>query len=370
MISLRNGLSLAAALGLVVAAPTAPADAQDFYKGKAISVIVGFGPGGIDTAARIFMKNLGKHIPGNPKIVVKNMPGAASLKSANFMKDKARPDGLTVSYNSWQSVAELVRAPGVRFSYSDFVILGGVSSQPSVTIARTDLVPGGIKKGGDILKASGLKYQGRNASHGLDIEATTALQLLGAKYLYIPGIRSGGALRQSIQSGQTNVTGLGFSLYSGPFNAVVRDGTVFPLWYYPRPDGKGGFAPDPANYGKIKPFTEVYKEVHGKMPSGKLWDEFIFFRNARGTMSQIFFAPPGLAADKAEILRKAFQAAAKDSDTLATLNKVYRGNLPSTISAQRARTAVEAIANAGEDRRAFWKARTKRAPRKGKKGKK
>src|SRR5215216_6667857 len=76
----------------------APADAAaPFYEGKTIKLIVGFSAGGgFDTYSRLIARHIGRHIPGNPAIVVENMTGAASLLAANHVYKVAKPDGLTI----------------------------------------------------------------------------------------------------------------------------------------------------------------------------------------------------------------------------------------------------------------------------------
>src|SRR5262245_43079303 len=86
--------ALACAAGLTTGhAATAPSVA-DFYKGKNIEVVVGFSPGGgYDLYARLLAKHMGRHIPGNPTLVVQNIPGAGSLKAAMYIYSVARKDG-------------------------------------------------------------------------------------------------------------------------------------------------------------------------------------------------------------------------------------------------------------------------------------
>jgi tripartite-type tricarboxylate transporter receptor subunit TctC len=82
---------------LIVAAVSA--NAQDFYKGKTITIIVGTAPGGgFDTYSRMLGRHLGKYIPGNPSTVVQNMPGAGQLIAANHLYNRAQPDGLTIGH--------------------------------------------------------------------------------------------------------------------------------------------------------------------------------------------------------------------------------------------------------------------------------
>ena len=75
----------------------ANATAQDFYQSKTIRLIVGFAAGGgFDTYSRAIARHLGRHISGNPSIVVENMTGAGSLIAANHIFNAAKPDGLTI----------------------------------------------------------------------------------------------------------------------------------------------------------------------------------------------------------------------------------------------------------------------------------
>ena len=75
------------------------AAAEDFYRDKTIRIVVGFSAGGgFDTYARAIARHMGKHIPGQPSIVVENMTGAGSLIAANHVYKVAKPDGLTIGH--------------------------------------------------------------------------------------------------------------------------------------------------------------------------------------------------------------------------------------------------------------------------------
>src|ERR1700687_4139188 len=80
---------------LVLAAwPAYAASPADFYKGRTVQVVVGFtAGGGYDLYARVLARHMGKHIPGNPNVVTQNMPGAGSLKAANYIYNVASKDG-------------------------------------------------------------------------------------------------------------------------------------------------------------------------------------------------------------------------------------------------------------------------------------
>jgi len=94
---MRRYISLGFFFAVLLAAQAAASADSDFYEGKTIRFIVGFSPGGgFDTYTRAIARHMSEHIPGNPSMVVQNMTGAGSLIAANYLYNKAKPDGLTV----------------------------------------------------------------------------------------------------------------------------------------------------------------------------------------------------------------------------------------------------------------------------------
>jgi len=130
---------------LALAAPDARADAvADFYRGKVIRVVVGFGSGGgYDVYARLLARYFGKYIPGNPSLVVQNMPGAGGLRAANFIYAAAPKDGTTIGMFSRDMplLAVLGTTAGVQFDPRKFTWIGSSSSfvdDAYVLIVRAD----------------------------------------------------------------------------------------------------------------------------------------------------------------------------------------------------------------------------------------
>src|SRR5690349_4487293 len=91
---MRNRMRRSFFLALIAAFGATPAVAQDFYRGKTITVLVGFSPGGgFDINARVLARHIGKHIPGNPTVVIQNMPGAGSITAVHYLDISAAKDG-------------------------------------------------------------------------------------------------------------------------------------------------------------------------------------------------------------------------------------------------------------------------------------
>jgi tripartite-type tricarboxylate transporter receptor subunit TctC len=146
--SRRNVLS---GIGSLVAgaAFSGVAQADDFYQGKTLTVIVGFAPGGgVDTTARMVARHLVRFIPGQPSLVIQNMEGAAGLVAANHLARRVAPDGLTLAVpgRSW-FVEGIVKNPAAAFDPTEFAFVGSPGAVNSMVWVRTST---GIKSFDDL----------------------------------------------------------------------------------------------------------------------------------------------------------------------------------------------------------------------------
>ena len=115
------------AIGIVlVLAGSGHASSHDYYKGKTIRFVVAFSPGGtFDAYTRVIARHFGKHVPGNPTIVVENMTGAGGFIQANFMYQRAKPDGLTIGNNQGSFILQqILGARGIEFDSKKFEFIG------------------------------------------------------------------------------------------------------------------------------------------------------------------------------------------------------------------------------------------------------
>src|SRR6266511_831430 len=102
------------------------AQTEPFYKGKTVTIVTGFSTGSIfDLVARATAQYWGKHIPGNPNVIVQNMPGAGSVVAANYVYSAVKPDGLTLgAVSSAIYIDQLVGRPEVQFDWPRFTWIG------------------------------------------------------------------------------------------------------------------------------------------------------------------------------------------------------------------------------------------------------
>src|SRR4051812_3485526 len=113
----RSWMSVPVVSLAVGAAFATPGAAEDFYRGKTLTIIVGTtAGGGYDADARLLAKHIGRHIPGAPAITVSNVPGASGVLAANNLYAQAPRDGTTIgTFNSAMPFLEAIGAPGVRY---------------------------------------------------------------------------------------------------------------------------------------------------------------------------------------------------------------------------------------------------------------
>ena len=135
----RLALVLAAA-ALAAGLPFGAAQSASF-EGKTITIVVGFkAGGGYDRVARILARHIPKYLPGNPNVIVQNMPGGNSITAANHVYAVAKPDGLTIgTFNRNLVLAQLPKVGAVKFDQTKFAWIGSAASESTVLAVRADL---------------------------------------------------------------------------------------------------------------------------------------------------------------------------------------------------------------------------------------
>ncbi|HXF75769.1 MAG TPA: hypothetical protein VNN13_06725, partial [Methylomirabilota bacterium] len=128
------------ALALVFISRNAASAQTPFYQDKTIRIIAGYGAGSIDDAwARLIARHLGKYIPGNPGIIVQNMPGAGAMIAANYVYKVAKPDGLTLGgVRGGLYFDQLVRRKEVQFDWTKFTWLGSPTQVEQLIYMRAN----------------------------------------------------------------------------------------------------------------------------------------------------------------------------------------------------------------------------------------
>jgi tripartite-type tricarboxylate transporter receptor subunit TctC len=303
MLMLRGGASPAsiAIAALLATSFVAPAAADDFYAGKQITFIVGAGVGGgYDMQARVTARHLPKHIPGNPTIIVQNMP--ARIAAANHMFSGAPPDGTTIALIQRNMLlAKLTYPTTIRFDIEKFNWLGSLNSETAVTVAWHDAPH---KTARDLFD----KEMIVGGITSVDPETTPKLynSLIGTKFKVVTGYNSTSQIALAIERGE--VQGIGdWSLSSlkamRPHWLAEKKVTLLM---------QGALKKDP-ELGDLPSALDFIKNDADR--------QVMQLHFTQKTAARPLIAPPGVPKERIAVLRKAFMALAHDNEFLEDVKK-------------------------------------------------
>jgi tripartite-type tricarboxylate transporter receptor subunit TctC len=289
-------LCVTTALAAVAATGAALAKAEpiaDFYKDRQINLILGFNPGGgFDAYARLVTRYLPKYIPGEPHIVVRNMPGAGSMIAANHVFNVSPKDGSEFGlFSADVAVAPLLGSPSAKFDGRKFTWLGSASSD-AIYCAAWGESP--FKTLNDAFKREMVM-----GAAGIEMANVPALlnRVLGTKFKIIKGYAGTAAVKLAAQRGEVQGwCNVGLEAVRGANPEWLTDGTLrllVQIGYRKRDEVAN--VPFFLDYAKSEDEREVLKLIFGYP-----------------YMARPFGGPPGIPADRTAALRSAFNASLRD----------------------------------------------------------
>ncbi|HRP22560.1 hypothetical protein [Thauera sp.] len=316
------GLSVALATATVAASTPVRAETADFSK-KTIEFIVPFGVGGgSDTWARFNAPFLGKYLPGNPTVVVKNLPGGGSITGANQFAARAKADGLSLLGTSASTqFPYLLGDPRVRFEYKDWqVVLAAPTG--GVTYINTNL---GVKSLADLgqLKGQRLVYGSQGATT-LDLVPLLAFRLLGLDVHHVFGMKSRGEGRLAFERGEANIDFQTTSAYLKSSLGMVQEGKAIPLFTMGMLDDAGNLVRD-ANFPDLPHVGEAIEIVTGKPPAGIEWEAFRALLIAGFPAQKLMVLPKATPQPIVEAYRAAVRQMRLDPDYQASKDDALGG---------------------------------------------
>jgi len=307
----RNFIALAAAAGL---APAALAQGSgDFFKGRTITIVVGIEQGtGFDLYGRALARHIGRHIPGNPTVIVQNMPGASGLVAYNWLANVAPKDGTAMVIASFSVPFEpLFGNESARFRGPQLGWVGNMDSGVSACLVRAD---SGVSTWSDIMERE--ITMGAAGRAGAISRAPRALRELGgAKIKLVEGYKGTASIKLAIERNELQgICGISMSTVRSQWRDVLESGLVkIVLQLGPRPDPALAGVPHVFDFAKGADQRQIYNLIFG--PQG---------------LGRSFAAPPGVPADRLNILRAAFQATMKDAQFLEDTRKAKLDISPQT----------------------------------------
>ncbi len=326
-------------MALALMASPAKADAvSDFYKGKTVTVIVGYGTGGgYDVFARLLARHLGKYIPGNPSVVVQNMPGAGSMRAVNALYNTAPKDGTAIGMfgRDMPLIAILGTNPGVQFDPRKFVWLGSssdFSNDAYILLVRKD---GPVQSIEDARRSDsqpitlGVTGEG---STGTDIPILLR-DTLGFKFKLVSGYPDNGAIFLALERNEVNGRTVDLSSVT----------SLKPEWL--KPDSNMRVLVQLARATRHPMFPDV--PTARELAKDEKAKTLIELAEQSYILSRPFAAPPGVPEDRAKALQEAFMAVHKDPEYLADAAKIRVEVSP--VNHEAVMKAINKIANAPPD---------------------
>lgn len=317
------------ATGQPVLAAQAP-----FYDGKTLKILVSSGTGGgTDTTARLVSRFIGKYLPGNPRVLVQNMPGGGGTIANNHFAAEAKPDGLTILQDSSSAIGNFVRGgPTIKYDPRKNQMIGGVARAGSLLMIRNDAR--------ERLTNRGAKPVVVGDSDG--IRSWVAMTVWATEYLgwnmrWIYGYPGSRELQLAIRQGEIDVWATAnVKLVSD----LRREGIVQIL-----------FAEDErrrTDFADVPTFVET---LGAKKPAGLAWQAFVGWAGAPD-LDKFLVAPPGTPDHLVHALREAFAKLMKDPEVDKEGDKFF-GDGWKPVSAQRVEELIREQTTIPKDAKDF-----------------
>jgi tripartite-type tricarboxylate transporter receptor subunit TctC len=283
----------------------------NFYGGKTITVVVGSAPGGLyDLWGRLFARTMGKYIPGNPTMLVQNMPGGGSIVAANYLYGITKPDGLTIGmFQTHLYLEQLVGRAEVRFDARKFNWLGSQEKGQMMLYIRADSP---YKSIDDIIRAKEAPKCGGSGSSDQSALLTRLVEeTAGGKFNRILGYKGGGEVDLAMERGEVicRATRITVHFSREPFLSWEKTG-------FDRHLLQAGKKRD-ARLPDVPTIYELMDKYNTSEVGRRLTQIFL----AGDELGRPMVAPPGVAADRVKLLRKAYARALKDPDLIAEVDR-------------------------------------------------
>ena len=284
---------------------------SDFFQGKSIRVIRGGQAGDLyDLWARLIAGHLGKHIPGNPSIVVQNMPGAGSVIAANYVYGLAKPDGLTIgSINPAIYMDQLVARKEVQFDWAKFVWLGTPEQTDFLLFIRSD---NSNKNFDDLRKGAEPPKCGSTGTGSPQYHIPRLLEdTLAVKFNLITGYQGASDIDLALERGEIHCRTITIAAYSGrePFLTWGKNGFLRPLV-------QTGRKRDPS-LRDVPTFYELMDRYKTPEAGRRLATVVL----APSEFCRPMVTTPGVPPERIKILREAWTKTLKDPELLAEAKK-------------------------------------------------
>jgi tripartite-type tricarboxylate transporter receptor subunit TctC len=297
---------------LVLGLWTSPSVAQTpYYGGKTITIIAGTKAGDVyDTYARLFAQHMPKFIPGNPNIIVQNMPGAGSMIAANHLYSVAAPDGLTIgAIFPALYFDQIVGRKEVQYDWAKFVWIGSPVTSNHLLYMRVDSP---YKTIDDVVKASTLPKCGASGTSSTGYYVPKLLdEVVGTKFDVVLGYQAGQDIDLAVERGELACRAFTVTAFFArePFISWRKNNFVRVLV-------QTGHKRD----GRLRDTPTIY-ELMDRFKTSTAGRNLTTLVLAGGQFGRPYVLPPNTPADRVKIIREAFEKVLADESVIADAKK-------------------------------------------------
>src|SRR5712671_1938088 len=289
---------------LLVNAAAAADDVADFYRGKRVNLVIGYGPGGgYDTYARLLARFIGEHIPGNPTVIAQNMPGAGSRGAANWLYNVAPKDGTVVATLSQTTPTDqALGQPGIQFEAQKFNWIGNMVVVNNIMVLWA---AAGVRTIEDA-KGKTLAIGATGASSPSVLYPQVSNNLLGTKFRIVSGYPGGGDINIALERGEVDGRGSdSWASMKANSSRWLNERLVNILFQIgPRREVDLPDVPLWRELGQIDEQREILDILSGDIAVGRP-----------------ILTAPGVPADRVRALRKAFDDTMRDPQFIESAAK-------------------------------------------------
>ena len=287
------------------------AQGEEFFKGKTLRIIIGTGTGGgVDLYTRVIAQHLPKHLPGQPNIIVQNMPGASSLVAANYVYNIAKPDGLTLgALQAGVYFSQILGRDNVKFDWSKFTWIGTPHTLEAQLYMRSDTP---YKTLEDIRNAAEPPRCGGAGTGATGYYVPKIIEeTLGLKFQHVTGYKSGAEIDLAVERGELHCRAFDIGSFLG------REPTR--SWY------KNGFVHSLIQTGQTRderlPNVPTLYELMDKQKTPEPARRMAKAVLSAGRFGRPMVAPPRVSPEITRIIREAYASTMKDPEFVAETKK-------------------------------------------------
>jgi tripartite-type tricarboxylate transporter receptor subunit TctC len=313
----------------LVALAAFPARADSPYEGKTVTIITSTGGGGVyDLTARVIARHMSRYLPGNPTLIVQNMPGGGNVLATNYMYNIAPKDGMTIaSIHNAMPLHQVLDGRGVRFDAPKFNWLGSTGPENEIIIVWHTAGIKTIKQAMEkevVLGATG-------AGSGLSIIPTAMNNVLGTRFKLVIGYKSSEDINLALERGEVQARAFGINSIVSQHSDWLKESKVAFL-------AQAGVKRD-----KELPDVPLLTEL-ARTPEQR---EILKLISSPAGLGHPYLTPPGIPPERLALLRKAFDATLRDKAFLAEVEKLRIPVDP--MSAEEVAAIVTETINAAPD---------------------